>query len=178
MTRAQREPELTEEVIETLRPFLEEMEANPNPDMDELQRWQTFRPRLPPGTFVTPYPPPLIVAIYTQSGPLVKLLLKHGATASFFGADGLIDALFGNQYAEGNIYSSGWTVDEEDTLTMLGMIREDIEKTSNEWRRDHYDDRIHKYLDRAADPNHPPAQSDRILAAVEALLSPRPTPPH
>ena len=61
---------------------------------------------------------------------------------------------------------------------MLGMIREDIEKTSNDWRRDHYDDRIHKYLDRAADPNHPPAQSDRILAAVEALLSPRPTPPN
>jgi len=166
-----REDELNEERLKDVRLLLEEMGANPNPNQ-RLLEWLP-QPILPAGDFITPYPPPLIVAIYARSGPLVKLLLEFGATSSFVGPHGLMTALLGRPAALGNLYAPGWTVDEEDTLQLLGTLREEVEQLDRDSRAARYDDAIRAFVDRYTRGVVVPR---RILAAVEALLGPGPTP--
>ena len=79
---------LTEEVLEQVRVLLKQEEANPNPNYDFATKGL---PRAVPRegfeTLITtmPHPPPLILAIWTRNGPLVKLLLEFGATSAYAG---------------------------------------------------------------------------------------------
>lgn len=169
---------VNEEFLANMRDTLELAEADPNPDRDLLERWGLLQPNLPPGAMLTPWPPPLIVAIYARSGPLVKLLLEFGATSSFVGPYGLMSALLGSRHEPGNLYWPGWTVDEEDSLAMLRTLREEIEKLGRDLRADRYDGTIRSFVAlaqlraRRGGPPVPP----RILAAVEAMHGPGPTP--
>lgn len=163
--------ELTEEVLKDLRFLLEQEEANPNPDWDLLAGGP--EPLLPPGYMGMPRPPPLIVAIWSRSGPLVKLLLEFGATSAFLGTHGLIMALLSN------MGRPGWTVEKEDAMKLLDTLREEVERLDRDARATDYDGVIRNFIDQSLpayrNPDWPPVP-DWMRTAVLRMLGPGPTP--
>ena len=164
--------ELTEEQLKELRYLLEEQEADPNPQRNLLTDGET-QPLLPPHYVGIPRPPPLIVAIWTRSGPLVKLLLEFGATSSFVGPHGLIRALLTN------MGMPGWTVEKEDAMRLLDTLREEVEQLDRDSRATHYDGVIRNFIVQSLpenrDANWPPVP-DWMRNAVLRMLGPGPTP--
>jgi len=160
-----------EQVKKDVRSLLEEEGANPNPDQRLLEGLP--HPNQQGGYVGTPRPPPLIVAIWARSGPLVKLLLEFGATSSFVGPHGLFIALLSN------MGRPGWTVEKEDTLKLLGTLREEIERLDRDTRHRDYDGYILPFMDQSwpenRNPDWPPVPA-WMRTAVYRMLGPGPTP--
>jgi hypothetical protein len=162
---------LDEEQLKYIRWHLEEGFADPNRDMNLLNKGPV--PHWPPGYEGPRKPPTLIVAIWMRSGPLVKLLLEFGATSAFAGTHGLFIALLSN------MGRPGWTVEKEDTLKLLGTLREEVERLDRDTRHWDYDGYILPFMDQSwpenRAPDWPPVPA-WMRTAVYRMLGPGPTP--
>lgn len=167
--------DLNEENLEDVRDLLEEDEADPNRNMNLLQKgpmphWQPTYEL----TAQTRRPPLLIVAIWMRKGPLVKLLLKFGATSAFVGPNDLLWALLAN------MGMPGWTVEKEDAMKLLNTLREELEQLDRDTRATPlYDGVIHDFVHVSWPANRDagwPPVPDWMRNAVLRLLGPGPTP--